>query len=317
MIIDFPELNVNKIRGKFVVKREPKRFITWCLTLGLIVALTLGGAACSTKSAATFTPAETLSNIIVTPASTASLVVGSSEQFTAKGTYSDGSTVDISSQVTWSCSNDTLATINSNGLTTGDASGTANITAALSGIVSPPVSLTVISLSSITVTPVHPANLLVGSSLHFTAEGTYSDGSTADISSKVTWASSDPTIVVISSDGIVTGAAAGLTNITASMLGINSPAIPLTMKLLSSIAILPASSINLTTGSTLQLTAIGTYSDGSTLDISSQVSWFNDATKVVSISSTGLATGLAAGNANIRATLHGVTSSYIYVTVGS
>jgi uncharacterized protein YjdB len=91
----------------------------------------------------------------------------------------------------------------------------------------------------------------------------------------------------------------------------------LTMKLLSSIAILPASSINLTTGSTLQLTAIGTYSDGSTLDISSQVSWFNDATKVVSISSTGLATGLAAGNANIRATLHGVTSSYIYVTVGS
>ena len=308
---------MKKIRGRFVVKREQKRFITWCLTLGLIVALTLGGTACSAKVTTITTPAKTLFQITITPASTASLVVGSSEQFTAKGTYSDGSTVDITSQVIWSCSNDTFATINPNGLTTADASGTANITASLTGIVSPPVSLTVISLSSITITPAHPANLMVGSSLHFTAEGTYSDGSTADISSQVTWSSSDLAAVVISSDGIVTGAAAGPTNITASVLGITSPAISLTVKLLSSIAILPASSINLTTGSTQQLTAIGTYSDGSTLDISSQVTWVNDATGVVAISSTGLATGLAAGNANIRVTLHGVTSPYVYVTVAS
>jgi uncharacterized protein YjdB len=44
------------------------------------------------------------------------------------------------------------------------------------------------------------------------------------------------------------------------------------------------------------------------MNISSQVSWVSDNTKAATIDKSGLATGVAAGIANITATLDGVTS---------
>jgi hypothetical protein len=59
------------------------------------------------------------------------------------------------------------------------------------------VDLAVISLSSITAMPASPANLTVGFTQQFVATGTYSDGSTADVSSKVTWASANTATATI------------------------------------------------------------------------------------------------------------------------
>jgi hypothetical protein len=86
------------------------------------------------------------------------------------------------------------------------------------------------TLSSIAVTPASPASLAVGSTQQFTATGTYSDDSTAAITSNVTWASSNTTIATISSAGLATGVAAGNTNITASLSGVTSPAVTLAVK---------------------------------------------------------------------------------------
>ena len=102
------------------------------------------------------------------------------------GTYPDGSTGDISSQVTWVSSNMTNATVSSTGLTTGLAAGTTYIKASLQGVTSPAVTLTVIApaLSSIAITPTAPANLTMTVAQQFTATGTYSNGSTADVTSQ-------------------------------------------------------------------------------------------------------------------------------------
>ena len=54
----------------------------------------------------------TLASISITPA-TASIFQYQSQQYHATGTYSDGSTVDLTSVVTWSSSNTTIATIGS------------------------------------------------------------------------------------------------------------------------------------------------------------------------------------------------------------
>jgi uncharacterized protein YjdB len=85
----------------------------------------------------------TLSSIAITLSSPANLAVGATQQFIATGTYSNATTAVITSQVTWASSNSTGATISSTGLATGVAVGTANITAALSGVSSPPVIITV------------------------------------------------------------------------------------------------------------------------------------------------------------------------------
>ena len=87
------------------------------------------------------TTAVTLTSIAVTPTNT-TVTVGSTQQFTATGTYSDGTTSTNTSSVTWRSSSTQIATINSSGLATGVASGSTTITAT-SGTVSGNTTLTV------------------------------------------------------------------------------------------------------------------------------------------------------------------------------
>jgi hypothetical protein len=127
-----------------IMKRKQIKFIGYCLVVGLTFALATGMAACSSKSTTT-TPKALLSSIAVAPVAPANLKVGSTQQFTATGTYSDGSTADITSKVTWTSDTTSAATISSSGLATSVAPGNANITAAMSGITSSPIGLTIVS----------------------------------------------------------------------------------------------------------------------------------------------------------------------------
>jgi len=74
----------------------------------------------------------TLVSIAVTPES-ASILIGDTQQFTAMGTYSDDTTVDITAEAVWTSSDAAVATVEL-GLATGVALGTATITATLDGI---------------------------------------------------------------------------------------------------------------------------------------------------------------------------------------
>jgi hypothetical protein len=257
-----------------------------------------------------------LSSIVVTPASPKNLPVGATQQFTATGTYSDGSSADITSQVTWASDTPETATISSAGLAAGIAGGTANITATIIEVTSPSVSLAVEALTSVAVTPATPANLRVGSNQQFTATGTFADGSTEDITSQVTWVSDAPDTAIFNYPGVVAGLSSGTATITASLNGITSPSIPLTVISLSSIVVTPASPTNLAVGSTQQFTATGTLTDGSTEDITSEVIWSSDTPTTATITSSGLATGIAAGITNITATVpEVVTSPAVSLTV--
>ena len=85
----------------------------------------------------------TLSSISVSPANP-SVPGGNTQQFAASGTYSDGTSHDITTQVTWNSSNTLVATVNSSGLATAVAVGTSSITAT-SGSISGSTTLTVTS----------------------------------------------------------------------------------------------------------------------------------------------------------------------------
>jgi len=85
----------------------------------------------------------TLVSIAITPVNP-SIAVGNTEQFAASSTYSDGTTHNITTQVTWNSSHTSVATVNSSGLATAVAAGTATITAT-SGSISGSTTLTVTS----------------------------------------------------------------------------------------------------------------------------------------------------------------------------
>ncbi len=262
------------------------------------------------------TSASGLSSIAITPAFPADLGVGASQPLAAIGTYADGTTADITAKVTWTSSNTAVAAVFANGAVIGEGSGTANITAALSGVTSPSLKLTVKAVSSILITPAaSPRNLDIGATQQFTAIATYSDGASADISSQVAWLSSNTQVATIYANGLATGIAAGSAGITATLGGVTSQATTLAVQPLSSIAISPASPNNLAVGAAQHFTAIGTFADGSLMDITSQVTWSSATANIATITSGGVATGVKTGTDKITATLAGITSQPVALNV--
>src|SRR5439155_19070942 len=153
-----------------------------------------------------------------------SIANGTTQQFTATGTYGDGSTADITTQVTWNSSNTGVATMEaSTGLATAVATGSTNITASLNGVTSNTFALTVTPAALVSISISGPTTVVAGSTAQFLATGTYSDNSTADITTQVTWNSSNPAAATFGAvAGLAKGVAAGSTNISASLNGVTS-----------------------------------------------------------------------------------------------
>lgn len=270
----------------------------------------------------------TVASVIVMPA-TATIANGTQQLFTATGVFSDRSTQDLSNSATWSSSAPTIATIGntsgSNGLATAAGVGTASITATFHAVTSPAAMLTVsaATLVSIAVTPAVPS-LPLGLDEQLMATGTFTDNSTQDLTSAVTWTSSNTSVADVSSAlntaGFVTSHSVGSTNITATLGAISSAPVALTVTAatLVSIAVTPVVA-TIALGAGQQFTATGLYTDSSTQSLTTSATWFSSSDPVASISnasgSNGLATSLTAGSTTITAVLGSVTSNPVTLTV--
>ena len=187
-----------------------------------------GGSATAVVQGAPAPPAALVS-ITVTP-SDPSVGVGLTLQFTATGTFDDQSTADLTASATWLSSTSSVATINSTGLATGVSVGTTSITATEDGVTSTAVALGITpapALVSIAVTPNTGVSIEEGQSQQFTATGTFDDDSTADLTTAVSWVSSNQPVATIDATGLATGVLAGTSSITATQGGITSSAVVL------------------------------------------------------------------------------------------
>ena len=168
-----------------------------------------------------------LASIAVTPTA-ATLPIGVTQQLKATGTFTDSNTGNVTTSVTWSSSAPNVATVNANsGLLTAVAAGQADITAT-SGTVSKAMTVTVsnVSLKSLALTP-NPFTTGVGVGRQMKATGTFSDGSTANLTETASWTTGSTSIATVTG-GMVSGVAAGSTAVTAS-LGTFSASGPLTV----------------------------------------------------------------------------------------
>jgi hypothetical protein len=114
-------------------------------------------------------------------------------------------------------------------------------------------------------------------------------------------------VAVISPAGAATALAPGSAAITATLGGASGQAV-LTIgpAVLESIAVTPASP-SLAAGANELVAAIGTFSDGSTQDLSGRVAWTSAQPGVASVSAAGVASGLAPGSAAISARLGSIS----------
>lgn len=250
----------------------------------------------------------TLTSVHVTPIHP-TIPSGLTKQFTATATYSSGISYDVTTSSTWSSNASTVASIDSKGVATALTLGSSDISATF-GSMTGKATLVVSSarLETISISP-NTATVPAGGTQHYTAEGVYSDGTSHDITSAVTWDTGDYTIALpsyswpLDQSGIIAGLKGGTTIVTAT-LGNVSVYVTLTVTpaILQSIVV-ATQSATMSPGLTQQLYAQGVYTDGSSVDVTSQVTWASSNTRVITVDNKGIATAVDVGTSVIKATL--------------
>ena len=216
--------------------------------------------------------------------------------------------VDSTATLNWSSSNTGVASVSSGGLVTAVAVGAALITASAGGV-SSTAAIDVTSLpvvvSTVTVSP-SPSSLVTGRTEQLTA--TLRDASGNLLSGfAITWSSSNAGLVSVSSSGVATAKAVGSATITATAGGKSGGAtVNVSTPVVASVSVSPSSG-TIGVGQTEQFAA--TPLDASGTALSATVSWSSNDASVVSVSSSGVVTGKAAGSATITAIAGGVSDN--------
>src|SRR5690349_10961682 len=274
---------------------------------GIVMVTATSGKFSASATLQVNSAATNLASISVSPTAS-SLPVNTSQQFTATGTYKDGSSRDLTALVSWASTFSSIATVDVTGVATGKSAGSTTISASLGGVTgSTSLTVTAPTISSIVITP-DGLTLGIGIGQQYTATAIYSDGSTQDLVSGVTWSSSATGVATINSSGLATTVGAGTATITAKV-GSFTDTTQLTVVAanLVSISVTPTP-VSIAIGTDQQFSAVGSFNDGSTQLLPS-VTWSSSSSSVATITATS---GSVSGTAALTVT--GATVTSIAVT---
>jgi Bacterial Ig-like domain (group 2) len=301
-----------------MILRRPASVLVSCLALP--IALLLAG--CSSLKMISITPA----------AGTVTLTaVGQTAQFTAIGTSQQGSASPTTNpiSVNWSVTNPSVATISSSGVATAVGSGFTQILAESGGITATSdltVSIangggggTVTPGTVVTLLSIIPNSQSIASpsqTTQFLAIGTTSGGTTLNLTGQVTWSSSSTQIATIgATSGLATGVSQGTATITALYTNTGGSVVAGTASFnivggatekYTAVTLTPSSEGLSASGQTGQFIALAASgSNGLQTDVtsSSQIKWSSSVPSIVTVSQSGLATGVSPGSATISAVL--------------
>ncbi len=161
------------------------------------------------------------------------------------------------------------------------------------------------------------ASILTGQTAQFTLKFYNNLGVLSTLPAGIVWSSDNLAIATVSQTGLASGLAVGQVNIKATYNNISASAaltVVLNNNVLSTITINPTTTQEILLNGTTNLTAVGTNLSGGVIN-GLNFMWASNATASVQINSSGVATGMAYGSANITATANGITSAPIMVQV--
>lgn len=260
--------------------------------------------------------------VSVTPSSLAFMVGDQPQTLSAKAYYSNGTSKDVTALAEWKSSDAGVASVSAGGIVTPVAAGNVTISASFEGqsgtcgvtVSTPPQTTEKIVLNTTSIT------LTAGKT--YQLDGTvYCKNPDKTYAAKdvCRWTSSDGTVATVNGSGLVTAIKAGVTVITAENLGatatctVTVEAAPVTLTGLSvaPTEISVAQSASYTLPGSLRATA--SYSDNTTRDVTSAVSWSMESNSYASLSGltiTGVkASGYSSASLTASYTDGGVTKT--------
>ncbi|MDV4343621.1 tandem-95 repeat protein [Methanoculleus sp. YWC-01] len=280
---------------------------------GLFTALAAGSTeliaeanGTSGKANVTVTPAaQVLTSIAVTPESPA-LEIGTAQQFTATCYDQYGQTIpDVT--VSWSSSNISVGTIESDGMFTALTAGSTTVTASADDISGQTVATVNPSASAVTRIAVSPPSVTLdmGDTQAFVAT-CYDQYEDEMPGTDVSWSSDNTTVGTIDATGLFTATAEGSTTVTATATEISGTAEVAVTPALTVTGIAPNSSTNNGPVSITDLSGTG-FVDGATVKLTRAEEADIVATNVSILSSTQITctldlTGAAVGPWNVVVT---------------
>ncbi len=235
--------------------------------------------------------------VTVNPATAELTALGATAQLAAEVRDQNGQVMVVT--VTWSSNNAAVATVNASGLVTAAGNGTATITAT-AGTVSGSATVTVAQqVSAVEITP-DTAIVLPGATLQLSAEAEDANGH-AVAGSEFAWASSDTTVAVVDSAGLVSGIALGQVEVSATSSGATGQAqLEVVEPAPMTVAVTPDAVMFDALGDTLRLT--GEVRDQAGRPMPGEVvMWAASDTSVAMVDSDGLVTAVGNGAATITA----------------
>lgn len=246
-----------------------------------------------------------VASVTISPAA-AAVEVGRSEQLSASPRDASGNV--LTTPVTWSSASSSIASVNGSGLVTGVSVGTTTVTAASGGqqatatiLVNPP------SVATVAVT-------LAASSVE-QGKTTQASAVLRDAANNVltgrstTWTTSNILVASVSNDGLVTAAQIGTATITATSEGKSGSATVTVIPRSVNTVVVTLTPTTLTIGGTGQAAFVARDVDGNTLT-GRTASWSSSNQQIATVNATsGAVTAVAAGQANIIATVEGKTGS--------
>jgi hypothetical protein len=265
-----------------------------------------------------------LASINVTPPAP-QVAAGGTAQLKAIGTYTDGSTKDLTGTATWVSSAPGVATVSA-GLVSCSANATLSGSATISatgptatGTTTGSTTVTCLApvLQSITIAPAQ-LTLPTGGTAQLAATGNFSSGPAQPLTSAAQWSSSVSSVATVSAAGLVTCNAGATMNGSATITatsGSVSASIGVTCQAaqLKYITIVPSRECEIPAGGKFQLTAIGTFASGATKNVTATATWTSSASSVATVAA-GLVSCKAPhsyydGHATISATVGSVSGS--------
>jgi hypothetical protein len=249
-------------------------------------------------------------SISVIPNTVAETFAGETTQLTASGNLTGvGGVQNLTNQVTWLSSNVQVATVSATGLVTSVSAGTTTIIAESGGLnasstvtVTLPASGTGSGTPTLTVTPGSASETFAGETTQFLATGNLTGvGTSQNLTSQVTWYSSNAQVATINAAGLATAVGAGTTSIVAlAPAGGLSATASLSVTISASgtgtptLVITPNSETETFTGEVTQFFATGNLTGvGGTQNLTGQVTWSSSNSQVATIIASGVSAGLA------------------------
>jgi Tol biopolymer transport system component len=239
------------------------------------------------------------------------VALGSRFQLTATARDAQGFEV-VGLPVTWGSSDPTVLSVSATGLVTALAEGLAAITASVDGQSGQALfAVSTIPAGTVTVTP-ESARVALGGTVPLRA-AVWDPNGQGLYQRLVTWSSSDPTVATVapgqssqSNPVMVTGVAAGIARISATVDGKSDTAI-VTVSSVASVVVTPESATVEIFGS-IQLTA--TLRDGQGAPLSGGlIAWTSDSPAAATVNASGLVTAVGGGVARVIAASGGASDT--------